>query len=77
MEDGYKLWALSKSPSFYIKPFYLIEHEMKMAQIKADYDYNMSPNCVCPTWASTELGFLMKYPQYINKKRSLFSWLFR
>lgn len=53
--DAYQKHMIS-TEGVYIKPLWQIEHEQRMAEIKATLEYNIDPDNI-PTWASPELGF--------------------
>ncbi len=48
----------------------------RMAQLKAEYEYNMNPDNI-PTWASPELAFEMFKIRYKEKNPSLFTKIIR
>ena len=68
--DGYALYMLDDgSKDIYIPSKLRHETEQRMADLKAELEYNLNPDNI-PTWASPELAFQMWLAK--NKKPTLF-----
>ena len=67
--DGYVLYMMSER-ELYIKPLWQIQHQQRMEDLRAQLEYNESPDCIAPTWASDELAFAMWQAKERHKNKS-------